>query len=398
MRTFRAKLIAIVAVDAFALLALVLLSMVIEGRVGAQLASIQRHQVPRIGLQPRLEATMTTVADAFEDAASANDLERLDDVRGHEREFTAQIAGARDAIDPADAAALRAALADYIASAQAITRRIIADDSGEDFVDDMREMQVRQARVVALIALSTRFDEEEMGRAFDAAAAAQRTGAKIRLALSAACVVLVLLLTIWIGRSLFRTLGELAAGFRRFGDGDFAIAIPATARDELGVAAGQANQMAARLQRLMAERDDIDWLKGGQAGLAESLRGELEPGEVAERALAFLARYLEAPTATLYYAADDGALVLLGQHGVEPGAVAPPIVWSELGSTTELTIVGDRVRLPLLHLGDRVGVVELIAAATARDQAAELLQAVRDSLTITIEVARARAATRALLA
>jgi HAMP domain-containing protein len=185
-------------------------------------------------------------------------------------------------------------------------------------------MQTRQAHVTELLDDATRFDEREMTRAFDAAAAAQRTGARVRLAIAAACVVLVLILIMWIGRSLFRSIGELVEGFRRFGGGDFATPIPARAHDELGDAARQANQMAERLQRLMAERDRSDWLKSGQAGLVEVLRGELEPGEVADRAVAFLARHIGAPAGALYYAGGDDLLTMIGRYGIELDAYAAP--------------------------------------------------------------------------
>ena len=420
--TFRAKLIAIVAVDAIALLALVGLSTLVEQRTDRQLGDIRERLIPRIGLEARLGATFDKIARSYQDATDASDVDMIADAERHAAALRDQISAAADAMAPADAAALLVSLDGYVRVAGAVTREMIATD-GAATIEHIQDMQGRQARTAELLESTTRFDEREMTRAFDAAAAAQRTGARVRLAIAGVCMLLVLMLTVWVGRSLSRTVGELVKGFRRFGDGDFATPIAATSGDELGNAADQANQMASRLQRLMAERDRSDWLKSGQAGLVETLRGELEPGEVADRALAFLGRHLGAPVGAIYYDDRAGALALLGRYGLElePGA-APRFrrgegVIGQAAMTTEVTVLqapGDgtvRVRtgvidiapravalVPLIHVGEVVGVLELATLEPWSERATELLVAVRDTLTITIEVARGRAASRTLLA
>jgi signal transduction histidine kinase/DNA-binding response OmpR family regulator/HAMP domain-containing protein len=420
--TFRHKLIAIVLVDAFALLTLVLLSRYIENRVDEQLASIQQRYVPRIGLKPQLEARFDRIGRGLQDAVAANDLDLLDDVRTQHRLLLEQLDAAGDAVEPARAEALRKELGIYVESAVTISRRLIAGEAGEDMVAGMQAMQAEQARAAEMLDVATRFDERQLAEAFRSASDVQRTGANIRMVVAAACLIVVIILTLWIGRGLFRTLDDFGAGFRRFGDGQFSQPIPAEARDELGDAARQANQMADRLRALLAERDRMDWLKGGHAGLVESLRGELDPAEVADRAVAFLARHLGAPVAALYYATDGERLTLLGRYGVDidPGA---PVSYARgeglVGQAAlqhDVTVVEApaksvlRLRtstveadphaiafVPLVHLGAVVGVVELVLLAPWSERAGELAQLVRESITITIEVARARAATRSLL-
>jgi signal transduction histidine kinase/DNA-binding response OmpR family regulator/HAMP domain-containing protein len=421
--TFRAKLIAIVAVDALALLALVLLSNYIERRVDNQLASIREHYVPRIGLGPRLEGTFDKIGRSLQDAVAANDLDLLEDARKQHQLLVEQLAAAGDAVDPADAAALRAGLDTYVSAGVAVSRRIIAGEADEDMVAEMQSMQVEQARAAELLANATRFDQRQLAEAFHAASEVQRTGARIRMAVSAACLCIVIILTIWIGRGLFRTLGDFADGFRRFGDGDFTKPIPAAARDELGDAAREANQMADRLRALMTERDRQDWLKGGHAGLVESLRGELEPAEVADRAVAFLARHLGAPVGALYYMNDSGNLALLGRYGFEVDPETPTSfvrgegLVGQAALEPEITVIdaptggGLRLRtgaveghprslafIPLVHLGSAVGVIELVLLEPWTERAGELAMLVREAITVTIEVARARTATRTLLA
>jgi signal transduction histidine kinase len=52
-------------------------------------------------------------------------------------------------------------------------------------------------------------------------------------------------------RRLFKPIDDIRAGVRRYGDGDFALAIPQRRKDELGELAGQVNQMAQRLQQML---------------------------------------------------------------------------------------------------------------------------------------------------
>src|SRR5205823_15069984 len=86
--------------------------------------------------------------------------------------------------------------------------------------------------------------------------------------------------------------------------------------DAGGGPARQANPMAGRRQRLESERRRVDWLKTAQSALSEQLRGELEPRQVAERAVSMLCRYLECPVGALYSLDADGALQLLGKHAL----------------------------------------------------------------------------------
>src|SRR5206468_2749964 len=119
----------------------------------------------------------------------------------------------------------------------------------------------------------------------------------------------------WLGRGVFDALAQLTAGFARFGRSDFTEPIHVAGRDELSHLAEQANRMADNLRRLGEERARTDWLKAGHAGLANELRGELEPKDVAARAARSVARHVDAPAAALYYA-DNAGLRLLGHYAL----------------------------------------------------------------------------------
>jgi signal transduction histidine kinase/DNA-binding response OmpR family regulator len=409
--TMRLKLFAIIGVAALGLLLIAIAGLLIESRVDRQLATIRGEYIPKIGLADQLGTGLERLGRRFQDAADASDVDLLAEARREGQALVQQVAGAK--ILATDAAAVRAALDDYQTAAEATTRRLIAGETGEDVIRAVEAMQGQQARVAQLIEQVAGFDEQGLRDAFAAATATQSTGSWIRLAMSGAVFLLVLGLSMWIGRDLYRNLGALATGFRRFGAGDFATPIPTHADDELGGVARDANQMAAQIAR-------STWVKAGAAGLAEELRVELEPGEVGDRATRFLARYLGAPVGVLYYADPGGVMRVLGRHGVAADLVPPRFapgegLVGEAARQTELVVVAAPpgqlpvrsglvdgapraiVLLPLVHGGTVTGVLELGILAEWKPEHAELLLAVRESMAIAIEVARARAATRALL-
>jgi CheY-like chemotaxis protein len=219
----------------------------------------------------------------------------------------------------------------------------------------------------------------------------------------------------------------------RFGEGRFDTPIEVVGEDELAALAEQANQMAARLARMSAERDHADWIRRGQNGLAEQLRGELSPAEVAARGVTFLAAVLEAPVAALYVVEQDRTLRLLAEHagtrsqptseGPAKAAEAAPVfapgegLVGQAASGREVVVVSDpppgylRVRSGLgespprallfvpLTRGERVvAVLELAFFKPVSSAMKELLGAVGETFAIALDVARARVATRELLA
>src|SRR5271170_5042167 len=77
--------------------------------------------------------------------------------------------------------------------------------------------------------------------------------------------------------------------------------------------------MAEELFRLDLERAQSEWVKTGLAGLSDELRGELDPHEVANRTVTYLARYVQAPVGALYCKSAEGSFKLLGSYAVPQG-------------------------------------------------------------------------------
>jgi len=425
--SLRSKLLAIVGTAAGAFLVLIISSMVIAQRADEQLANVRERFLPKLEVGPVLEKEFEHLRRSIEDAVSARDADALVATRKELDEFVAQLAASPRAVDPAAAAALRAAVDEYYGLATDVARRLIAGESGESLLASMTAMQASQARAVERLRVAVSFDRDELMGAFAKATRAEVTAARVRLSISIACLALVVLLSYGLGRGVLRSLGALNSGLHRFGRGEFGSAIPIVADDELGAVARQANAMAQSLQRFADERDRSDWQNGALVGLAQELRGEQSSTDVASRATTFLARYLGAPAAALYYAGSrtDGTLRLLGQHALA-GADSPEPPPSfrpgeglvgQAALRTDITVVEDppadylRVRsglgearpraialLPLVHLGRVTGVLELAAFSPWTERLTEVLLSLRENLAIAIEVALAREAMGRLLA
>ncbi len=252
--TFRAKLMAIVGVAAFAFVLLIIASGVIARRVERQLATIQDRYLPKVVLQPELDAALDRLRRGFQDAVAAHDADSLAATRQLKGRFLEQLGGAQDVLAPADGEALRLALEDYDATAFDVSRRLIADETGEALVDEMALMQAKQIRVNRALERATAFDGRELSEAFAAAARSDATAQKYRLSISLVCLVSVVVLSAGLSRSLLRSLAELTAGFERFGASRFDEPIRIASGDELGDLAEHANQMASKLDLSTKER------------------------------------------------------------------------------------------------------------------------------------------------
>src|SRR5713226_5065596 len=416
--SFRSKLLALVATAALALVALVVSSALVARRVERHLDDIRQHYLPKVGLRPRLEAQFERIQRGFQDAVAASDSEKLAGTAELKKELLQQLADSSEAVEPALAAALGQAVEEFHAKGLAVSARLIARETGEGVVAQIGDLQAKRNRVAELLDKATAFDKSELTNAFSAAAEAQRTGSRVRLGLSIACLVVVLLLSLWISREMLEGMAHLTAGFRRFCEGDFRSTIQAVSRDEL---ARQANQMAHSLQQLESERSRVDWLKSVQSSLSDQLRGELEPKEVADRAVSTLCRSLDCPVGALYAADPDSVFRVLGQHalsagdralGFRPGEglVGQAALQSEImvvhapagqlrvssgptdGSPRSIALV------PLLRIGKVTGVLELVSLQPWTERSTELVASVREALAIALDVAQGRAELRGLLA
>ena len=429
--TFRVKLLLIVGSSMLALVAVILGSALSGLRQGRDLVNVERRMVPRLLLAPQLEAAFDRLGRQMQDAVAAQDRAALEESLSGRSHLFQLIASAQDALEPHDAAAVRWKVQDYYDKAMSVSRRLIAGETGETIVVDMKRMQEMQQEAVLLIRRATGFNRDELGATFASVHAANDGANQFRLIIGLVGLALGLGLSLWVSRGMLRGLGHLSDGFARFAMGDFGHEIPSTTEDELGRVAREANQMAASLKLLNEHRDKSDWLREGQSGLSDQLRGELDPTAVATRALWFLARFIDAQVGAVYVNDDDGTLRLSAHYalaGEAPGTAAdtgakprasfvrgeglvgqaalredimvvdsPPAGYLKVRSGLGEAAPRALIFVPLVRPGGTTGVIELALFKPCTDEVRELLTSVRLMLVTAFEAARSQAALRDLL-
>lgn len=425
--SLRTKLLAIVASTALAFIVVLVTNRLVARDVEQQLQNVQDRQIPKLELGPSLQTDFAALKRSYQDAVAAHDRELLERSRELHDRILRTLERGRGVFDPKLTRELEVALDAYHEAALDVARRMLAGEAGEDMVDAMRGMQTKQSRAQELLDRLVVFDQRDLKVAFDAAYAAESTGAKRELAIIVAALALTLVFSLRNARQIVRSLSTLHAGFIRFGEGRFDHRIETESDDEIAVVAQEANRMANVLALAEAERETSDWVKSGLMEIGDELRGELDEGEVATLAVSVLARRLSAPAAAIYaFDAPDlrpalPTLRLLGSHAVAESDLPPAFAYGEglIGEAargTELVVIEDvppdffRIRagigesaprclllVPLVVDGSAIGVLELALFAPPSKQARELLASAQPTVAIALSVAQSRGASQRLL-
>jgi signal transduction histidine kinase/CheY-like chemotaxis protein len=427
--TLRTRLLGALAFTAIAFAVLVATSLSVTRDVEERLTGIQREQIPRLELGPRLESDFALLKRSYQDAVAAHDAELLTHTTELRDRLFSDLDRAAPVFDEASVAELRAAVREYCDLALDVSRRMISGRGDEETVAAMTRMQQKQARATEIVERLATIDHAALKSSFDAAYATEHSGAQKQLGVMLASLALVIGLLFWTVRSIVGALSKLERGFASFGAGRLDQAIMLEGADELTAVANEANRMAKRLSTVAAEREASDWVRASLVELGDTLRGELHESEVTARSARLLARRTNAVAAAIYVLdneADPPLLRLRGQHalsaGDEPGKAPLTLALGEgfVGEAlrrAELIVVDDvppnflriesglgagapahLVFVPFLLDTRASGVIELALFKTLSANAREMLTAAASTIAIALAVARSRSATDRLLA
>ena len=255
----RTKLMGIAGVTSLALVLLIVISSEISRRVDGEVSALEKLYVPRIALQPQLEAQFERIWRGFQDAVAASDDDALAATGELKDRFLALLSAARGSLAPDEAETLRHVVEDYYATGLDVSRRLLAEETDEGLPDAMAAMQMKQARVIEVLKATTRFDEHTLQSAFGAMRHALDAGRTSWLWIGVGLLIVVTLLSLGLSRGLVRSVAELTDGFQHFSNSEFDRRIRLRAGDELGDLAQVANQMAESLERgrdLLQQRTD----------------------------------------------------------------------------------------------------------------------------------------------
>ncbi|HYP90793.1 MAG TPA: response regulator, partial [Polyangiaceae bacterium] len=418
----RQKLILIVVAAASSLVLVVAVSAAIGAKQLRDLDDVQGRLVPKLELGPALDLEFQKLKQSLQDAAAAQESSSLEEAAASRARLFELIARAGPVLRPEQAAALRWTIDEYYQQGREVSQRLIAGETGERVVEDMSRLQAAHQRAQSLMQRTTRLGPNELAQSFSLIADATRRAERWRLSIGVIGAATVLLLSWWVGTALLRGMSAVSSGLARFALGVFSTPIVANAEDELGHLARDANAMASSLSSLDERRKRDDWLRSRTAELWDELRGQLEPEQVARRALVLLARRLEA-VAGAAYLARAGELELVATHAwsTAEGEPAPrvklgdglvgaaainetltslndfPAAHLKLESALLATTPAQLVLVPLTHSGGAVGVLELAFLKPLRPEGTELLESIARHLAVAMVAAQTHTEQRALL-
>lgn len=253
---FRTKLAINVAAIALSFILLIIANILIADRVAKELREINKYYIPLIETGPRVDAQLGLVMRSLQDAVAANDREALAATEALNQKLVEDLKNAATVIypdDPARIAVLDTAIKNNYSIARDVSTRLMNNETGMPLVNAMNVMQATYAQTKEMLHRALLVDSAKLAGAFTAATEAQKTAEQLQFFISGLCLISVMLLSIWISRSVVRSLTSLTKGLVRFGNGNFDVPIPVTSQDELGEVAQNANLMAKQIQGLLVE-------------------------------------------------------------------------------------------------------------------------------------------------
>lgn len=164
-------------------------------------------------------------------------------------------------------------------------------------------------------------------------------------------------------------------------NGDYAVRSLDNKDDDLGRISKALNKMTASLETTFNEMQDQAWLQDGKIQLGNAMRGERVLSKLAENLINSLAKYIQAPIATIYIADQDWNFKLAGSYAVTnaPEEVIVgegllgqvmrekktivltdlPADYHKVNSSLGNTQPMSAILLPIVYNNDCIGVIEL---------------------------------------
>ena len=313
--------------------------------------------------------------------------------------------------------------ADYLARLERVADLVAAERLADARALTFGEARLQAREAQAVLARLVAHKEASIAAARAASAREARNALWLTLALLILVVAVGALVSYFLSRQLRGQVGRLVEQTAAIAAGDLERPLAAGGATELGRLGAAIGEMQAALRRVRDEAAAEDRLKSGLARLSATMSGDPGLNELAAAAIAELARFLGAPVAALYVAAEPGAgggepsLALLGSWAYSERkrlshrfALGEGLVGQcalERQPIRVSQVPEDYVRIrsglgespprwiqvaPCLREERLIGVVELGLLAEPGGLEGRYLEAALPALALAIETARGRAA------
>ena len=260
---FRTKLFLLPGIACLAFGAILVATPFFAGQNRAHLERIEDAYLPTLELSRDLEDILDELQEGLQNAAAAENASALEEADAQRTAFSSKLqalgtAGLRSREEVREQ---RALFDEYFWHARQTTARVISQGFAEDVLDDLETMRDRYNHIRSTLEERTETERVEMAEAFDAAIDANEQAFTANVLITALSLLILVLLSMFIGRAAMHQLKQVSDGFARMGAGDFSQPVPVTVRDELGELGEQVNETSKYLGDL------VDNLRQTAAGL-----------------------------------------------------------------------------------------------------------------------------------
>lgn len=150
-------------------------------RISRALQDIQARHMPRMKLEPRLDAQLEQLRRGFQESVAAQDAKMASNLHVVVEQVSESLASAQPSVSAGDAAAVRNAFKSYFVAGLDVSRRLIAKETGEPLLLAIKEMQAAEQRAGESIARAVGVDPEQLDSSFGEIVQAQQNAARYRL-------------------------------------------------------------------------------------------------------------------------------------------------------------------------------------------------------------------------
>jgi methyl-accepting chemotaxis protein len=295
--SFRQKILLLPGLAAVALLLVLVLTVGLGRTNESRLRTIRDGYYPSVQLSRTLQENLARIQRGLQDAATARDVDRLQEADSLRAVVVATIAEARrnPVADVKSLDSLSGTFDSYYALARKTTRGLIAGEMGESMALSMAAMHEQYVAIETTLETSTRRDIGAIDAAFAAAESLQHRTRNVVIFISVAAILGLAALAWYAVRSLTGPMDEAVRVADRLAGGDVTVAITSRSNDEIGRLMQSMSRMVEYLRDMagtagaiargdvtasVAPRSPDDAFGRAFGGMIESLR---EMVAVAER-------------------------------------------------------------------------------------------------------------------
>jgi methyl-accepting chemotaxis protein len=210
---FQTKVLLLPVLAAIAFVLLVIVNLFLGRENTRRVTQIERGYFPAQQASRDLAEHLAATQRTLQDAASAQDADVLKQVAEARSAFLRAVGDLRRTglLLEADLDALETAYTLYVSDAEAVTKRIIAEEQGDALTASLEKVRGLLGAVQARVTSLRDQQQQEMAVAFASARGTSVTATRSNVIIAAVCLVVILVLSFWIVRNVMRTLHDATA-------------------------------------------------------------------------------------------------------------------------------------------------------------------------------------------